>query len=209
MHERAEGVEASEMTIAGRSEAFRDYRLQELVKRFPAALLIGVDIFATRPAEFPSTCEYRRGNNEEKPEFEDGSFCFIVMRNLRGYLRGPDLLYREILRCLKRGGYFEHSEIDFLPSSSETPHSRCMKLLRDGQDRRSIPVVQHYEMKACFAQLHGLKVAIAKDLRAWFEDAKFEDITSKHVMLSGFDVKGDIENSLARLDSFFAEVRCR
>ncbi|KAJ4161535.1 uncharacterized protein LMH87_007569 [Akanthomyces muscarius] len=180
----------------------------ELAKRFPAALVIGVDILATQPAEFPSTCEYRRGNIDERLEFENEYFCFIVMRNVGGYLRRPDRLYGEVLRCLKRGGYFEHSEIDISPSSTETPHDRCTELRR-GEYQCSIPVLQHYEMLTGFARFLGRRVVLAKDMSGCFEDAKFAEITSKTVVLSGFDVKGDVENRLACLYSFFAEVHCK
>ncbi|EJP60797.1 Methyltransferase type 11 [Beauveria bassiana ARSEF 2860] len=152
----------------------------ELAKRFPDADVIGLDFFSNSPAEFPETCEYQSGNIDEPWEFETGYFCLIVMRNVGVYLRHHKWcrIYSEILRCLRPGGHFEHSEIDIL--SDKPMVERCLHYELSRTNFPSLPAWERYEILSAFASLfRGRHFNIAHNTHNRFTEADFANITQE------------------------------
>ncbi|KAF1732474.1 Secondary metabolism regulator laeA [Beauveria bassiana] len=171
----------------------------ELAKRFPDADVMGLDVFSNPPAEFPETCEYQSGNIEEPWEFETGYSCLIVMRNVGIYIRHHKWrgIYSEILRCLRPGGHFEHSEIDIL--SDKPMVERCLHYELSRKDFSSLPAWERYEIVSEFAALFGGRHSnIAHDMHNRFTEAGFANV------ISACHLVGDLENRIAALHSYLS-----
>lgn len=62
----------------------------------------------------PNNCEFRIGNIREKLPFEDQSFDYIFIRNMAYTIVQTELpiLFREVYRVLRPGGFVEMVEVD-------------------------------------------------------------------------------------------------
>ncbi|EJP60901.1 Methyltransferase type 11 [Beauveria bassiana ARSEF 2860] len=161
----------------------------EIAQRFPDAHVIGIDVLSEQQAGLPQNCEFRIGNIEETPwEFANDTFDYIYAGNLAGYIRNDkwDLIYAEALRCLKPGGYLEHSEVDIL--STEPPWDRYQYACSISGDRA---------------------VALTEQLRGRFISAGVDLIKERELKLSGSDVQADVANRVACLQSIFSQPQLK
>lgn len=114
------------------------------------------------------------------------------------------VFYSEILRCLRPGGHFEHSEIDIL--SDKPMVERCLHYELRGTNFPSLPAWERYKIVSDFAALLGGRHSnIAHNTHNRFTEAGFVNIISRDVKLSACHLDGDLENRVAALHSILAE----
>ena len=72
--------------------------------------MVGTDISPIQPLWVPPNCRFELDNCERPWTYPDNSFDYIHIRGLVGCIQDWEALYKDCLRCLKPGGWFEQQE---------------------------------------------------------------------------------------------------
>lgn len=121
-------------------------------------------------AELPPNFAFVFSNLEQLLGFDDRTFDYIHIRNIDGYLTKVALhqLYAKVIRMLRPGGWFEHSEVNV---TMDTPAWEYFQTLRCATGR-------HTQFGA--------------DLVEYFGDAGFCDVENTEFLLAGDEIEGNI-----------------
>ncbi|KAL8366806.1 hypothetical protein RB595_008744 [Gaeumannomyces hyphopodioides] len=84
----------------------------------PSAEVIGTELSPIQPSWVPPNCKFELDNAENEWTYADNSFDYIHVRGLLGCIQDWEKLYRNVYRCLKPGGWFEHHEFS-IPLKSD------------------------------------------------------------------------------------------
>ncbi|KAL8366749.1 hypothetical protein RB595_010555 [Gaeumannomyces hyphopodioides] len=85
----------------------------------PSAEVIGTDLSPIQPSWVPPNCKFELDNAENEWTYADNSFDYIHVRGLLGCIKDWEKFYRNVLRTLKPGGWFEHHEFSILLLSDD------------------------------------------------------------------------------------------
>ncbi|RUS18993.1 S-adenosyl-L-methionine-dependent methyltransferase [Endogone sp. FLAS-F59071] len=132
--------------------------IKEMATDYPQSTFIGIDISDGFPETIkPNNCEFRIGNIREKLPFEDQSFDYIYIRNMAYTMVQTELpvLFREVYRVLRPGGFVEMVEVDIEPKR-KGPQAKigCSRMIHGFQAR-------------------GIDVFLARHLDAFLHDNNF------------------------------------
>jgi ubiquinone/menaquinone biosynthesis C-methylase UbiE len=98
----------------------------DFAEQFPGAEVIGTDISPTQPSWVPPNLKFELDDAQLDWTFPDNHFDFIHMRLMMGSIKDWPALYKQVYRCLKPGGWFEHHDYDprvFCDDGSVKPDS--------------------------------------------------------------------------------------
>ncbi|KAF4996142.1 hypothetical protein FDECE_12567 [Fusarium decemcellulare] len=84
----------------------------DMADQFPSATIFGTDISPTQPPWVPPNLTFQIDDAQLDWTFEPNSFDFIHIRFMYGAIDDWPKLYRQVYRCLKPGGWFQHMEPD-------------------------------------------------------------------------------------------------
>jgi SAM-dependent methyltransferase len=100
----------------------------DFADQYPSAQVVGTDLSPTQPAWAPPNCKFELEDATQEWTFPDNSFDFIHISYLLGCIEDWQSLYKQAYRCLKPGGWFEHTDFT----------------IRIGTDDNSIPADSPY-----------------------------------------------------------------
>lgn len=108
---------------------------RDFADSFPSAEVIGTDIAPIQKAWVPPNCQFILEDAEELPwVYGDNSLDFIHLRQLPGMKDWPSL-FKEANRCLKPGGWLEHTDIEFHPGKDHPSWSQWAVACREVRDK--------------------------------------------------------------------------
>jgi len=82
----------------------------DVADQYPSALVIGTDLSPIQPTWVPPNCKFEIDDMESEWTFGEDTFDLIHIRGLHGTTNDWPALYRQVLKCLKPGGYLEQAE---------------------------------------------------------------------------------------------------
>ncbi|KAK0713762.1 S-adenosyl-L-methionine-dependent methyltransferase [Lasiosphaeria miniovina] len=82
----------------------------DFADQYPSAQVIGTDLSPIQPAWTPPNCKFELDDASQTWTYPDNNFDFIHLRFMLGSIEDYVKLYREALRCLKPGGWLEHTD---------------------------------------------------------------------------------------------------
>ncbi|KAK0647979.1 S-adenosyl-L-methionine-dependent methyltransferase [Cercophora newfieldiana] len=82
----------------------------DFADQFPSARVIGTDLSPIQPEWAPPNCKFELDDAELEWTFRDNEFDFVFIRYMVGSIGDWPRLYKQAYRCLKPGGWIEHSE---------------------------------------------------------------------------------------------------
>ncbi|KAK1781507.1 S-adenosyl-L-methionine-dependent methyltransferase [Copromyces sp. CBS 386.78] len=144
----------------------------DFAEQFPAAQVIGIDISPIQPRWISPNCRFEIDNCELEWTFAENDFDYIHISSLGGSIKDWPKLYKEILRTLKPGGWFEQREfaLPVRANVGELPDD-CIY-----HDWASI----YYET----GEVTGRTWRVAEYWKEWLREAGFtEKIHTHHVRL--------------------------
>ncbi|KAL4802522.1 S-adenosyl-L-methionine-dependent methyltransferase [Aspergillus unguis] len=94
----------------------------------PESEVIGNDLSPIQPTWIPPNCRFEV-DDFELPWSYNTPFDYIHGRELEGFIRDHDHVFREAFRNLKPGGYFEIASFDVNTYSDDDTHLRATNLL--------------------------------------------------------------------------------
>ena len=105
---------------------------RDFADEYPSAEVIGTDVSPIQPTWVPPNVKFELDDAKAIPwPYPDNHFDLVHMRLLVGSISDWVAVYKEILRVLKPGGWFEHTEYgcDFVSDdesqSAGAALSRC------------------------------------------------------------------------------------
>ncbi|KAI9146839.1 Secondary metabolism regulator LAE1 [Paramyrothecium foliicola] len=84
----------------------------DFAEQFPSAEVIGTDLSPTQPTWVPPNVKFELDDAQKIWTFRDDHFDYIHMRLMMGSIKDWPALYKQVYRCLKPGGWFEHQDYD-------------------------------------------------------------------------------------------------
>lgn len=85
----------------------------------PSAAVVATDLSPIQPANVPPNLEFQIDDFTQPWTFTPESFDFIHARSLYGCVGDYGTFYREVMRALKPGAWFEQAEISVMPVSDD------------------------------------------------------------------------------------------
>jgi len=82
----------------------------DFADQFPSATVIGTDISPIQPPWLPPNCRFEIDDATLDWTYAEGQFDFIHMRYLTGSIPDWKKVYEQAYRCLKPGGWLEHTD---------------------------------------------------------------------------------------------------
>ncbi len=149
--------------------------------------MIGTDLSPIQPSWVPSNCRFELDNCEEEWTYADNTFDYIHIRCLLGSIKDWAQVYRECLRCLKPGGWLEHTDYSIIlqsddgsvPSDSAFAEWNAIFKTAGEKTGRTFNVVENNKFvgwmeEAGFAdvQVHQIKLPIG----AWPADPRLKEV---------------------------------
>ncbi|KAM0436822.1 hypothetical protein ACHAPT_002534 [Fusarium lateritium] len=80
----------------------------DFADQFPSAEVIGTDLSPIQPPWVPPNCKFELDDAQLPWPYPDNHFDYVHIRVLMGAIKDWPALYKEVYRCLKPGGWFEH-----------------------------------------------------------------------------------------------------
>ncbi|KAK5657475.1 hypothetical protein OQA88_3047 [Cercophora sp. LCS_1] len=84
----------------------------DFADQHPSAEVIGTDLSPIQPSWTPPNCKFELDDASLDWTYADNSFDFIHIRYLLGSIPDWQKLYQQAFRCLKPGGWIEHTDSD-------------------------------------------------------------------------------------------------
>ncbi|KAK3356309.1 S-adenosyl-L-methionine-dependent methyltransferase [Lasiosphaeria hispida] len=82
----------------------------DFADEYPSAIVTGTDISPIQPPWAPPNCKFELDDASLEWTFADNSFDYIHITQLIGCIEDWPKLYRQAYRCLKPGGWIEHTD---------------------------------------------------------------------------------------------------
>ncbi len=146
---------------------------RDFAHQFPRAEVIGTDLSPTQPAWVPPNCKFVLDDAQLPWNFPDNHFDYVHMRLLMGSIKDWPALYKEVYRCLKPSGWFEHQDYD--------PHVRS----DDGSVGPSSAWNEGGGIFIRAGEKLGRTFAVIIDHQnvGWMKDAGFQDVAERRLKL--------------------------
>ncbi|KAK1831172.1 secondary metabolism regulator LAE1 [Podospora conica] len=84
----------------------------DFADQYPSAEVIGTDLSPIQPAWTPPNCKFELDDASLDWTYAENQFDFIHIRYLLGSIPDWPRLYQQAFRCLKPGGWIEHTDSD-------------------------------------------------------------------------------------------------
>jgi SAM-dependent methyltransferase len=97
-----------------RAGRLTEVKTSDFADQFPSAEVIGTDLSPIQPSWMPPNCRFELDDASLPWTFDDNTFDYIHIRCLLGSIADWVSLYRECYRCLKPGGWLEHTDFSVL-----------------------------------------------------------------------------------------------
>jgi SAM-dependent methyltransferase len=145
----------------------------DFADQFPSAEVIGTDLSPTQPPWVPPNVKFELDDAEKLWSFPDNHFDYIHMRLMMGSIKDWQALYRQVHRCLKPGGWFEHQDYD--------PNIYC-------DDDSTKPRTALGQWGPLFLSAgeklnQTFSVIVNHESAGWMKDAGFEEVTEQRQKL--------------------------
>ncbi|OJD39837.1 sam dependent methyltransferase [Diplodia corticola] len=140
----------------------------DFADEYPSAEVIGTDLSPIQPSLLPPNCKFELDDATETWTFPANHFDFVHTRCLYGSIDDWDKYYRQVLRTLKPGGWFQQLEMSIL--------TRCDD---DTLDKYEDDVLKEWGplfIDAANSPKFGRTLDIWKDMKQRMIDAGFEDV---------------------------------
>ncbi|KAK4442108.1 putative methylase [Podospora aff. communis PSN243] len=114
----------------------------DFADQYPSAQVIGTDLSPTQPAWTPPNCKFELEDATLEWTFPDNSFDFVHISYLLGCIEDWQSLYEQVYRCLKPGGWFEHTDFtirigtDDNSIPDDSPYPTWNKFFEDAGKKR-------------------------------------------------------------------------
>ncbi|KAK0642975.1 S-adenosyl-L-methionine-dependent methyltransferase [Cercophora newfieldiana] len=82
----------------------------DFAEQFPGATVIGTDLSPIQPPWVPPNCSFELDDATREWTYADGKFDFVHIRYLTGSIPDWKKVYEQAYRCLKPGGWIEHTD---------------------------------------------------------------------------------------------------
>lgn len=138
----------------------------EFADAYPSASVIATDLSPIQPLFVPPNLSFQIDNMEDEWTFRQDHFDFIHARCVYGSVADYPALYRQALKHLKPGAWFEQAEIS-VTAQSEDGTTAGTKLEEWGPLAVKAGVV------------FGRSFSIAEDMKGLMEEAGFVNVTCK------------------------------
>ncbi|KEZ44914.1 hypothetical protein SAPIO_CDS2265 [Scedosporium apiospermum] len=145
----------------------------DFADQFPSAEVTGTDISPTQPLWVPPNCKFELDDAQLTWTYPDNHFDYIHMRLMMGSIKDWPALYKEVYRCLKPGGWFEHQDYDPRVVSddgtvgSDSPWNQWGKIFIEAGEKLG----------------RTFSVIIDRNNYGWMKDAGFENVQEKRIKL--------------------------
>jgi len=159
----------------------------DFADEFPSAEVIGTDLSPIQPAWVPPNCRFELDNCEQEWTYPDNTFDYIHIRCLLGSIKDWVKVYRECMRCLKPGGWLEHTDFSIIIQSDDgsvppdSAHAEWNALFKAVGDKtgRTFVVTEDDKFarrmeEAGFANIHVRHVKLP--IGAWPADRRLKEI---------------------------------
>ncbi|KAK0641842.1 S-adenosylmethionine-dependent methyltransferase [Cercophora newfieldiana] len=95
----------------------------DFADQYPSAEVTGTDLSPIQPQWTPPNCKFELDDASLEWTFADNSFDFIHIRYLLGSIEDWPKLYKQAFRCLKPGGWIEHtdSSVNIIDNDNSLP----------------------------------------------------------------------------------------
>ncbi|KAK0611407.1 S-adenosyl-L-methionine-dependent methyltransferase [Immersiella caudata] len=91
----------------------------EVADEFPSARVTGTDLSPIQPSWVPPNCTFELDDVTQPWTFSENQFDLIHIRCLMGSIEDWTKLYSEAFRCLKPGGWLEHTDFNIRITSDD------------------------------------------------------------------------------------------
>ncbi|KAI9172851.1 hypothetical protein HJFPF1_02365 [Paramyrothecium foliicola] len=158
----------------------------DFADEFPSSEVIGTDISPIQPGWVPPNCHFELDNCEAEWTYKSNTYDYIHIRGLVGCVQDWPKLYRECLRCLKPGGWLEHTEfaLPISPNTGSFPDD-CIwhqwgQIFRDAGNKmgRSFEVPEFWERWIREAGFSGIvyQDTVRLPIGDWALDKKWKEV---------------------------------
>lgn len=142
---------------------------RDFADEHPCADVQGMDLSPIQPTWVPPNCSFYIDDAELDWTFAENWFDFIHIRWLAGSIRDWPKLYRQAMNFLKRGGWFEHTELSMRIKSNihDIPQVDILVKYSDIFDEAERRTGRRFD------------IADGNQLQEWMEEAGFTGITEE------------------------------
>jgi ubiquinone/menaquinone biosynthesis C-methylase UbiE len=145
----------------------------DFAEQYPSAEVIGTDLSPSQSSWVPPNLKFELDDAQKPWTYPDNHFDYIHMRLMMGSIKDWPALYKEVFRCLKPGGYFEHQDYD------PHVHSDDGSIAADSAWNQWGPLFVEAGEK--LGQTFG--VVIDQKNMGWLKDAGFADVKEERLKL--------------------------
>lgn len=100
----------------------------DMADYFPGAEIIGTDLSPTQTTTAPPNIRFEVDDASSEWTYPSSSFDYVHIRGLTGCIRDWPALYRQALKHLKPGAWFEHAEFSVETNASPTSTAHADQL---------------------------------------------------------------------------------
>ncbi|KAK5654068.1 hypothetical protein OQA88_7748 [Cercophora sp. LCS_1] len=174
----------------------------EVAEKFPSAEVIGTDLSPIQPVWCPPNCRFELDDVTKPWVYQDNSFDFIHIRCMLGSVGDWTELYREAYRCLKPGGWLEHTDftIHITSDDNSIPENSVYhewgRVFDQGGERmgRTFRVAEDGQMAAGMREAGFAGAVHIKDFKLplgmWPVDKKWKEVGAFNVVSCDYGVEG-------------------
>ncbi|KAF1817550.1 SAM dependent methyltransferase [Eremomyces bilateralis CBS 781.70] len=141
----------------------------DVADQYPSAEVIGVDISPVQPSFVPPNCRFELDDATQPWTFQENHFDFIHIRMMNGCVPDWTAFYRQALKHIRPGGWFEQVELSI--------HTHC--------DDGSLPDDSVFHKWAHLFIEIGQKIGrtfeVAESAPEWLKAAGFVNVTNQTI----------------------------
>ncbi|KAH6888676.1 S-adenosyl-L-methionine-dependent methyltransferase [Thelonectria olida] len=198
----------------------------DFADQFPSAEVIGTDLSPIQPSWVPANCRFELDDAQLPWAYPDNHFDYIHIRCLMGSITDWPALYREIHRCLKPGGWFEHQDysIDVVSDDDSVPKGSPLDgwgaLFQEAGDRmgRTFNIIENGRNVEWFKGAGFERIGTHRfklPLGGWPADPKWKEVGQYNLTIVDESLEGYVLFLLtnvmgwdyAKVQAFIAETR--
>ncbi|KAL1987418.1 hypothetical protein VTN96DRAFT_3800 [Rasamsonia emersonii] len=136
----------------------------DFADQYPSAQVIGTDLSPIQPSWVPPNLKFEIDDAEDDWMYQKNSFDFIHVRSLFGCIADWPRFYRQVLRHLKPGGYFE--QVEMAPGFKSD----------DGSLDPNTPYGYWHDLGVEVGRKMGKSFETMYEMKGFITEAGFEDI---------------------------------
>lgn len=177
------------------------HHVSDFADQYPSAEVIGTDLSPIQPRWVPPNCKFELEDAHQPWTFPENHFDFIHMRILVGSITDFKALYKEVFRCLKPGGWFEHLDYDLnikCDDGSMPPDSAWSKWGENFREAgkktgRTIDIITNHQSVSWMEETGFTKVEehrIKLPLSGWAADPKWKEVGNYNFVTTNQSLEG-------------------